>query len=221
MKLIPSKTYYFTATLEVSAAFGMNIKARGFENFTSYKYSFSGKENDKEISGSGNNLDFGARIYDSRLGKFLSVDPLFRQYVPLTPYHFTLNNPICFKDNNGKVVIDANGNPVTLSKDDKGNISFNSDIAPATKELLNYYLKSNVGKTQLEKMDVTVTKITIEESQQAAFQHDKETNTYELLLGVTESTGKAKEKDGTTTYKESKITLYVGSVDLQSASITI
>lgn len=33
-------------------------------------------EKDNEVKGSGNSLDFGARIYDSRLGKWLSTDPL-------------------------------------------------------------------------------------------------------------------------------------------------
>jgi RHS repeat-associated protein len=45
-----------------------------------YRYSFNGKENDKEVkgsgnSGSGNSIDFGARIYDSRVGRWLSGDP--------------------------------------------------------------------------------------------------------------------------------------------------
>ena len=34
------------------------------------------------------------RIYDPRLGKFLSVDPLTKQYPELTPYQFASNRPI-------------------------------------------------------------------------------------------------------------------------------
>ncbi len=33
-----------------------------------YRFGFNGKENDNEIQGDGNSYDFGARIYDSRLG---------------------------------------------------------------------------------------------------------------------------------------------------------
>lgn len=34
------------------------------------------------------------RIYDSRLGRFLSVDPLTAKYPELTPYQFASNRPI-------------------------------------------------------------------------------------------------------------------------------
>jgi RHS repeat-associated protein len=41
-----------------------------------YRYGFNGKENDNEVKGDGNQVDFGARIYDPRVGRFLSGDPL-------------------------------------------------------------------------------------------------------------------------------------------------
>ena len=42
----------------------------------SYRYGFSGMEMDNEIKGDGNSYDFGARLYDSRLGRWLAVDLL-------------------------------------------------------------------------------------------------------------------------------------------------
>ena len=41
----------------------------------SYRYGFNGKENDNDAKGTGNQQDYGMRIYDPRLGRFLSVDP--------------------------------------------------------------------------------------------------------------------------------------------------
>jgi len=41
------------------------------------------------------------RIYDPRLGKFLSVDPLTKKYPQLTPYQFASNSPICSIDLDG------------------------------------------------------------------------------------------------------------------------
>src|SRR5205085_761147 len=38
--------------------------------------------------------DYGARVYDPRVGRFLSVDPLDRKFPWYTPYQFTGNNPI-------------------------------------------------------------------------------------------------------------------------------
>jgi hypothetical protein len=46
--------------------------------------------------------DFGARMYDARLGRWLSLDPLEKKYPYLSPYHFCNNNPILYKDFDGR-----------------------------------------------------------------------------------------------------------------------
>lgn len=38
-----------------------------------FRYGFNGMENDNEIKGTSNSLDFGARIYDPRLGRWLNI----------------------------------------------------------------------------------------------------------------------------------------------------
>ncbi|MDI9364935.1 MAG: RHS repeat-associated core domain-containing protein [Flavobacterium sp.] len=65
----------------------------------SYRYGFNGKENDKDISEGGQ--DYGMRIYDSRVGRFLSVDPIAKEYPELTPYQFASNTPIWAIDIDG------------------------------------------------------------------------------------------------------------------------
>ena len=66
-----------------------------------YRYGFNGKEKDPEVSGSGNSYDYGFRIYNPRLGRFLSVDPLFKSYPWYTPYQFAGNLPIWAIDLDG------------------------------------------------------------------------------------------------------------------------
>jgi len=78
-----------------------SYKASGYD----YKFSFNGKEKDNETYGEGNAYDFGARIYDSRLGKWLSVDPLVAKYPYVSPYSFCANNPIIYIDPDGKKVV--------------------------------------------------------------------------------------------------------------------
>lgn len=68
---------------------------------SSYRYGFNGKENDNEVKGTGNQQDYGMRIYDPRIGKFLSVDPLITNYPELTPYQFASNRPIQGADLDG------------------------------------------------------------------------------------------------------------------------
>jgi len=57
-----------------------------------YRYGFNGKEIDKDISLGGQ--DYGMRIYDGRLGRFLSVDPMTANYPWYTPYQFAGNKSI-------------------------------------------------------------------------------------------------------------------------------
>ena len=45
-------------------------------NSGNYAYGFNGKRMDNEVSGTGNQYDYGFRIYDPRLVRFKSVDPL-------------------------------------------------------------------------------------------------------------------------------------------------
>jgi RHS repeat-associated protein len=68
---------------------------------TNYRYGFNGKENDNEVKGEGNQQDYGMRIYDSRLGRFLSVDPVSHLYPMLSSYQFASNSPIANLDLDG------------------------------------------------------------------------------------------------------------------------
>ena len=68
---------------------------------SAYRYGFNGKENDNEVKGTGNQQDYGMRVYDPRLGKFLSVDPISKQYPELSPYQFASNTPIWAVDIDG------------------------------------------------------------------------------------------------------------------------
>jgi len=65
-----------------------------------YRYGFNGKEKDGDMDG--NNYDYGFRIYNPGLGRFLSVDPLTKKYPELTPYQFASNTPIQAIDLDGK-----------------------------------------------------------------------------------------------------------------------
>ena len=73
---------------------------RAFSSGNSYRYGFNGKEKDKDISEGGQ--DYGMRIYDARIARFLSVDPITKQYPWLTPYQFASNRPIDGIDLDGR-----------------------------------------------------------------------------------------------------------------------
>jgi len=69
-----------------------------------HRYGFNGKEIDKGeegMVGGGSTYDYGFRIYNPSLGKFLSVDPLTASYPWFTPYQFAGNMPIWAVDLDG------------------------------------------------------------------------------------------------------------------------
>jgi len=82
--------------------FGMLMPGRKYTAGSSYRYGFNGKENDNDVKNvEGGQQDYGMRIYDPRVGKFLSMDPLFKSFVDLTPYQFASNTPIRATDLDG------------------------------------------------------------------------------------------------------------------------
>ena len=107
---------YYTANV-VSAndyyPFGMMMPARTFRGGPGiYRFGFNGKENDKDITEG--TQDYGMRISDNRLGRFLSVDPLTGQYPWYTPYQFAGNKPIWAVDLDGLEEMPTNNGPFML-----------------------------------------------------------------------------------------------------------
>jgi RHS repeat-associated protein len=79
----------------------------------SYRYGFNGKELDNELKGEGNSYDFGARMLDPRVGRWFARDPLESKYPNWSTYNFSFNNPIHFKDPDGKDPVTAIAEAIT------------------------------------------------------------------------------------------------------------
>ena len=91
-----------------------------------YRFGFNGKEGDSEIKGEYNSYDFGARVYDSRLGKFLTIDPKSKDYSWQSSYAYFLNSPVA--------QIDFNGEGDYYSKDGRNLGSDGKKVNAGTKE---------------------------------------------------------------------------------------
>jgi RHS repeat-associated protein len=81
---------------------GMIMDGRSTDNnYHNAKYKFTGKERDKETG-----YDyFGARYYDSRIGRWLAIDPMLEKHPEWSPYNYVLNNPLKLIDPNGKQIL--------------------------------------------------------------------------------------------------------------------
>lgn len=59
-----------------------------------YRYGFQGQEGDSEVSGEGNSWNYTYRMHNPRLGRFFSVDPMFKGFPWNSPYAFCENRVI-------------------------------------------------------------------------------------------------------------------------------
>ena len=134
--------------------FGLGMKGRNFSDST-YRYGFSGMEKDNEIKGSGNSYDFGARIYDPRIGRWWSVDFLSDSYPNVAPYMYALNNPIFFIDADGDVVIDKDGNVVEMKVEGGKLVIANAQQIDSELVTLlqNTFQDSDVGKQTINTLN--------------------------------------------------------------------
>ena len=111
-------------TVKRGSSFGSAIQSRSYAS-GAYRYGFNGKELDKDeegMGGGGSTYDYGFRIYNAQLGRFLSIDPLFRSYPWYTTFQFAGNRPIQSIDIDG-----LEDKPTTGESPDKKE-------SPATKE---------------------------------------------------------------------------------------
>lgn len=141
----------------------MTMPGRKYTSASVYRYGFNGKENDSEIYGESNAYDFGARIQDPRLVRWLSVDPLQKKYPDLNPFNFAGNNPITFYDPNGKEIIinykDEYGKMQSLKYIPGIKPANNNYFVQQVHEAVSYVMKDDPSKTfqQLSDHKKTVT----------------------------------------------------------------
>jgi RHS repeat-associated protein len=125
--------------------FGGLMPGRTYTENSVYRYGFNGKENDNEAKGTGNQQDYGNRIYDPRVGRFLSIDPLEAQFPFYTPFQFSGNSPIANVDLDGSEPMPSTkgvseGEAQTKSQTDYVNSKY------PVKSTTQWFWHNNLGK---------------------------------------------------------------------------
>ena len=84
-------------------AFGAVVPGR-FTEEVPYHYGFAGFERDDDIKGSGNSYYTEARLFDPRIARWLSPDPV--EVASMSPYAAFSNNPLRYGDPRGQDSVD-------------------------------------------------------------------------------------------------------------------
>jgi RHS repeat-associated protein len=170
--------YFVAYIISVSdySPFGVELANRSW-SIEEYRNGFNGKELDIEGMGGGSSTyDYGFRIYNPALGKFLSVDPLTSSYPYYTPYQFAGNKPIWAVDLDGLEEFKVTGNTITITmkfaafsgRIEGGNVPNESDIITLSKEHWKTYNNENSEPFKLSiihDMDGIVTSVSSGETE--------------------------------------------------------
>ena len=78
-------------------------------NIGEYRYFFNRQEGDNEVFGETANFGYEFRQYDSRLGRWWSVDPKWNEYPSVSPFVFCNGSPVMLMDPNGETSYEVNG----------------------------------------------------------------------------------------------------------------
>jgi len=154
-----TKYYYYykdhlgSVRAVMDGSFGTTVQAQDYEawgdifrSYTSEDISqnkFTSKERDAETG-----YDyFGARYYDSRVGNWLSPDPLSEKHIGWSPYNYVLRNPYILIDPDGKQLnISGDNNQKIFDKWDKDYLNFNANTGLVT-------VKDNISTEDFNKED--------------------------------------------------------------------
>ena len=129
------------------------------------RWRYSGKEEQKAINSTLPLIDYGARMYDPTIARWMSMDPMAEKYYPMSPYEYCANNPIYFVDYHGDSLwVKNHGNEYQFNN---GSFYLNGQKVKAKGFLksvgraLENIMNTEVGATMIQELTASTNSFTI------------------------------------------------------------
>ncbi len=206
--------------------FGMRHEPMALED-ASQKYLYNGKELKDETG----LYDYGARMYDAALGRWHVIDAMASSYYDYSPYHYSGNNPILFKDVDGRYYVGTDGKPVVTTVNDNGKIQLSSNASADLQRMASMTNESGSSKAvaQFAAVGNNETKVNFKISQEVVFPegggvllglhqaHDVNGNalSWDSESGTFDGEVAFKtDADGNLIYEEATVTIYEKTIEI-------
>ena len=115
------------------------------------RFGYNGKLKDNDVKGEGNSYDYGFRMYDQRVARFLSIDTFSYKFPSWSTFSSFGDNQIKNIDIDGKYFVDANGNKIKVTTKD-GKFELGKNSTPDLREMTNNINESK-SKTAAEEFE--------------------------------------------------------------------
>ena len=109
---------------------------------------FTGHEKESDLAEGIYTTEY--RLYDARVGRWLSVDPLWEKYVGMSPYNYCAGNPVKLVDPDGREISDEESNI-------KANIIINN--ASAKIKVIEKEMKEYPESCDLNEMNAQISQL--------------------------------------------------------------
>ncbi|TRX37572.1 RHS repeat domain-containing protein [Flavobacterium restrictum] len=109
-------------------------------------------------------LNPDAQPIGDRAGRWISPDPLSEEFPSWSPYNMCLDNPMKYKDPDGRAakwIEGTDGKAVSHTTNSDGSLKWSSNASPDTQRIGNAMAKTDIGTQTLNNLESSSTKVTL------------------------------------------------------------
>ena len=149
--------------------FGARHERSDYSQLAANRFKYNGKE--EQVTGNLKYLDYGARMYDSGLGRWFNIDPCIEDYINQSPYVFVANNLVNMIDTDGRKIIFVNG-LLAFGSGEGGRAYWNRNFVNGAQNYFKDYTTPYF--TDIDYQENRYEKFSVIKRQQAGYEYAKE-----------------------------------------------